>query len=694
VTDRLRAELIPLLPAVVLVALWMIWIPATGGFYPDAWYPSTLGVGALALVTVLLGRKRLPSARAARVALLAFLALVALNYLSILWSASPGSALQASNQLVLYAAVAWTFAILPWTPRAAAALLGAWAIGVAVFCAIGLIQATTASLLDPFFVSERYATPLLYPNATGALAVMGMWPAMIFSSRRELPVWLRAAFLGIAVFLAEFSLLPQSRGALVGLIITTPIALAVASDRLRLLSRMLIIGGGLAISVPRTVAVDDAVNAGHHVAPVLEHAANGMLLTSVGALLIGALLALAENRWGKAVSPQAAHGLDQAPPVKRSRLRLGRGGSFAAAAAVILLLAAATVAAAPRITHYVDTASRRYLSTGSTRIFSTTPEQRVDYARVALHLFVHAPILGVGAGNFGRHYDGLRHFDLHSQYTHNLTLRVMSETGIIGLALFIVVIGAITVGLVARIRANLGLIRACCAAALLVVAYFLVHASFDWLDEYPVLAAPALALPMAALALGQRRVDTEPTPANSRLRVQLARLRSHRLARVGAHVAALAVGAALYVALSGSYLSNRYVERAFATYQQRPTAALNDLRSAEKLNPLSVDPITAEGTISLYLAQPARARAAFVRAIARQNDWYPWLELALLDAEEGRFATASKDLDTAAVLDVDDPLIATARTMIHHHQRIDPIAFNMQLLQGPQAFLFQKQNIK
>ena len=145
-------ESVPLLPAVVLVVLWMIWISASGGYYQDAWYPSTLAVLALAAVTTLLGGRRAPSSRAARVALAAFAALVAFNYLSILWSASSGSALQASNELVLYLAVAWTFAILPWTPRTVAALLGAWAIGIAVFCAVGLLQSTSAPSSNPFFV--------------------------------------------------------------------------------------------------------------------------------------------------------------------------------------------------------------------------------------------------------------------------------------------------------------------------------------------------------------------------------------------------------------------------------------------------------------------------------------------------------------------------------------------------------------
>jgi Flp pilus assembly protein TadD len=109
---------------------------------------------------------------------------------------------------------------------------------------------------------------------------------------------------------------------------------------------------------------------------------------------------------------------------------------------------------------------------------------------------------------------------------------------------------------------------------------------------------------------------------------------------------------------------------------------------------LSSDPITSEGAIAVELGDAARARAAFRHALEIQNDWYPRLEIALLDAEEGSFAVALQELDKAAKLDVDDPLIAQARTMMEHRQRIDPVEFNQGLDQGPQASFFAPQNIK
>src|ERR1019366_2609459 len=111
-------------------------------------------------------------------------------------------------------------------------------------------------------------------------------------------------------------------------------------------------------------------------------------------------------------------------------------------------------------------------------------------------------------------------------------------------------------------------------------------------------------------------------------------------AAAGVAVAAVAI----CLAVGGPYLSTRYTERAFATFRTRPGDAFHDLKLAEKFDPVSVDPITSQGTIALYLGESARAQAAFDRAIRRQDDWYPRLELALLDAQAGRFGGASNEL--------------------------------------------------
>lgn len=675
--------------AAATLALWVVWISASGGYYGDVWYPSTLALGAVLALVVLGARRRLAWQPPLRIALGAFLALVAVNYLSILWAGSRGSALAASNLLVLYALVALLFSALAWTPGLLAGMLGAWALAIAAFCAGGLIQATSAGNLDRFFVEFRYAVPLHYSNATAALAVMGMWPALILAARRELAPWLRALCLPVAVFLAEFALLPQSRAAVVGLLITAPLVFVCSSDRLRLLARMLVVGGGLAVSAPRTVAVDDAVSAGRHVAPVLAQAARTMLLTSLGALVLAFVLVAADSAWERRARRHdgRARGVLRAPArSRRRRLRY----AWVSAGVLVVVGAVAAAPAVHREARTVIRQARHDASTGSTRLLSTTPEERFDYARVALRLFTGAPILGVGAGNFGRRYDALRRFEKHSQYTHDLALRALSETGVVGFALLALVVGALAYGLIAATVRSEGLTRACVVAAVAVAAYFLVHDSLDWLDEFPVLAAPAFAFPVAALALTGESAPTarwRPAPVWEAVRSTPARFAL-------ALIAVLAC-AAVYVSLSAAYLSTRYNERAQATFRANPQRAWADLHRAEKLNPLEPDPLLTEGTIALNLGNTARARSAFSQALAREDDWYPRLELALLDAEGRQFAAAAAELRAAARLDADDPVIAQAAAKVRQRQPIDPVSFNQLLFTaGAQSAIFRPENIK
>jgi hypothetical protein len=662
-------------PAAVIVLLWLVWVGSSGGYAAETWYPCAFVTFSLWVAVLAYGRRVLPYSRAARIGLLAFAALVGLNYLSILWAAAKGSALGASNQLTLYLLVAWIFAVLPWTPRALVAILGTWSLGVCVFCAVTLIDATSAHTLTSFFINGRFSTPMQYSNATGALGVMAMWPALVLSSRRELPFWVRGGFLGVAAFLAGFATLPQSRAALLGLILTGPLALLAAADRTRLAARMAVVGGTLAVCLPRTVSVDNAVSANANVSPVLSHAAVAMLVCAIAALLVGVILGLAEDRWAAPLARRRARSRAARGRPALSPRTIRRG---AAVAALVVVVVGGVVAepAVVRVVHSVVRKGNTDASTGSTRLLSASPEERFDYARAALHLFGGAPVLGIGSGNFGRRYDALRRFVKHSQYTHNLPLRVLSETGLVGALLFILVLVALVAGLVGATRRRNDLGRAGAVIAMCVSGYFLVHSCLDWVDEFPALAAPAIAIPLAAIAAAWGQ---EPALGVERVRRVPGALASPIARRVAAAAGVLAAVAVL-LALSSSYVSLRLVDRAFATFRSNPQGAYRDLSRAHSLNPLDVNPITSEGTIALYLGDTGRASRAFARALRRQDDWYPRVELALIDAQAGRFDAALTQMDAAIRLDVDDPVVDQARADIAAHRRLNPFTVNSQIL--------------
>ena len=355
----------------------------------------------------------------------------------------------------------------------------------------------------------------------------------------------------MAAFLAGFATLPQSRAALLGLILTAPIALLASSDRIRLLARMAVVGGTLAVCLPRTISVDNAVSANGNVSPVLAHAATGMWLCGLAAIVVGLALGLLEDRWAGPLARRRA-GAVAAGRRRRLNPRVVRRG--AVGAALVVVVAAAAVAA-PAVVHVVHTVVRNGktdASTGSTRLLSTSPEERFDYARVALHLFSGAPVLGIGSGNFGRRYDAQRRFVKHSQYTHNLPLRVLSETGLVGVLIFGVLVAALIAGLVMATRRRNDLARAGAVIALCVSGYFLVHSCLDWVDEFPALAAPAIAIPLAAIAAAARPgQDGAPRwrPArDARRRIPDGTARGHRGGRAGGNRGALCAGHLLRVA--------------------------------------------------------------------------------------------------------------------------------------------------
>ncbi len=617
---------------------------------------------------------------------------MALNYLSILWADSGADALMAANKLLLYLVIAWSIALVPWTPARLAWILGLWSLAVAVICGIDLIRAHAASDLGPFFYGSRYATPLLYPNATAALPAMALWPALLLSARREVPPWARIVLFPVATFLAGFAFLPQSRGALVGLVVTTPVVILIAGRRIALIVRILLIGAGLAVTVPRTVSLYQALSNNRPVHPALHHATQGLLITTLAALAVSVVLVLVEQY---VIPRRVADWRPRSP---------SRNGRRVLAGVLVVVLAGGAVAAASPISHAVDSVIKKGntdASTGSNRLLSATPEERFDYVRAAWKLFKTAPILGVGAGNFGRRYDALRKFEKHSQYTHDLGLRVLAETGIVGVLLFLGTIGALIWGIVGAMRRLPGVGRAAAVSTLAMGLYFLVHASVDWMDEFPVLAAPALALALAAgtmrpdpaVAMATDPAGADPEAGASRRPRRLSQLGQRPLGLPGI-AAFLTVDVLLALALAGPYLEIRYEDRAQKIFRDHPSEAYAALRRAADVNPLSPGPMLYEGAIAISLEDDVRARSAFRRAIAREDGWYPRLELGVLLAQNGQFAEALAQVRQAAILDRDDPLVAQAEKLIRARQPIDPLAFNAGFLQGVQADIFRQRSIK
>jgi Flp pilus assembly protein TadD len=167
-----------------------------------------------------------------------------------------------------------------------------------------------------------------------------------------------------------------------------------------------------------------------------------------------------------------------------------------------------------------------------------------------------------------------------------------------------------------------------------------------------------------------------------------------RLARAGSRAAIVTAVAAVCLALGAPYLALFYTDRALATFATQPASAYRDLRRAASLNPLSANALTDEGAIAVNLGNESRARSAFLAALRRENDWYPHLELALLDAHAGHFKPATSEFSSAQALDANDPSLTAARALIAGRKRENPAQFNAVLRGGAEADVFATHVIK
>jgi tetratricopeptide (TPR) repeat protein len=136
----------------------------------------------------------------------------------------------------------------------------------------------------------------------------------------------------------------------------------------------------------------------------------------------------------------------------------------------------------------------------------------------------------------------------------------------------------------------------------------------------------------------------------------------------------------LAASLIAPWIAARQQQRAVATWRSDPAGALADLDHAADANPLSALALLSKGTIAIQLGRAGVARASFRDAIRREDNWLPHFQLALLDADAGRFRAAGREIRRAAELSASDSFVSSAAADIEQHRRLDPVALNRELL--------------
>jgi len=667
VLTRLRAAPITA-PTLLAACVLLAWTPLDGGQPITRWAP-----GAIVLLALLgLALAALPPLRwgelppAVRVATLALAAYTAWSFLSIAWADDGGVALEGADRTLLYLAAFLLFALWPQRPATAAWVLGLWTFGIGAIAVITLVRIGAVADPSTLFDGDRLTEPVGYANAESATWLLAFWPAAAFAASGRIPWFLRGLAAALAVVVLDVALLSQSRGSILALPVCAVLLVAVVPGRLRTIAALIPILGAAAAALPKVLDVGDALDgtgagAVRHAADAADAVTSTVLVLAVAAGVVVALVAAWESF---------------RPPAAATAARVRRGATSLVVAGAVLGAAGGLVAIGDPV-HRIDNAWHSFkggyddnVGSGS-RLTSGLGSNRYDFYRVSLDVFADHPIAGVGADNFFQDYLERGHSNETPRNPHNLALRTLAETGIVGTLLLLT---AFLAALAAGWRAMRGadpLAATVAGGAVLAFLYWVVHGMTDWFWEWAGLGAPAFALLGLACALAPRRVgDAETAPAAVR-----ARTRPAVLVAAGA---VLVLGA---LAIAGPWQAERDIERAGAVFAKRPFESYSRLDRAADLDPLSDRPALIEGSIALRYGDLARARSAFEDALDRNaRGQYATLELGAIASVQGDRPRALTLLVRAVALAPRDGTAREVLAVVREGGTVDVAALNRRIL--------------
>lgn len=468
----------------------------SGGYFPDS--PAVAGVLLVVLLVLratLVDEPFAAFGRPLAIAAIALGLLTSWTLLSGVWSDAPGRALVEYDRALAYLLLLALFGSLVRSSNRLRWLAAGLAGGVLVVATAALATRLFPGefpLSIPTIGAATLTYPVTYANALGILCALGLVLAFFFATSLRQDLWLRVvasasipvlavtiyftdsrgAMIGTAIGLVSYVALGRPRGLLTGVLAAGPPALlALASARSNELLRS---------PDPTTAAAADQ---GHELAAVL-----------LGCAVAAALLRLF-------VAPLDARLAEFRLPAERRRSVL-IGSSTAA---VVVALAVGLALDAPgeladqydRFVQSADAGPRQEVEEG---FFDVSNRGLLDNWRVGLEAFGDAPFSGHGAGTYETIWFERRPPEQSANPVvdgHSLYIEMLSELGVVGFVLLVIVVGSILVGL---LPINRGKDRTLYSALFAVALAWAAHAAVDWDWEMPVVTAPIFALGGAALA--------------------------------------------------------------------------------------------------------------------------------------------------------------------------------------------------
>jgi O-Antigen ligase len=612
-----------IVPALAATVAFLVLAATEAGFYPTAWYAAALFILGLLVATVIaVGLPRsVPKATLAALGL--FAGFTVWSYLSVTWADQQGVAWDGANRTAMYLLIFAIFTLWPMGETGGRLVLGLFGLGMAGIGLVELLRADAAAEPARFFIDLRFAEPAGYINANVALWTLGLFACLFTAASRQTPLALRPLAFGGAGLLAALALMGQSRGWALAAPVALVVFLIVTPGRVRLLGTLAVVALATFLIRGPLLDVHDQVGT-RSLDGLLQDATAATMLAVVGLLLVGLAWALVDRR------VELGHAASR---------RLGR--TVGGAVGVLAVGGAALALAAGEPADRLSTAWDEFKTgtegqgerEGGSR-FSTAGSNRYDFWKTAWELFKEEPVRGIGSENFQVEYLRRGTSTETPRYPHSLAMGVISQTGLVGAVLLV---GTLLAAALAAVWNRAGPVgrRAVAGGAIGVSVYWLLHASVDWLWEFPGLTAPAIAMLGMAGALAPRAAQA--TDAAGVRRVP----------------AAFAAAAAVPLALSFAFpwLAALQVDRATDGWRGDPETALDRLDTAADLNPLSNEAQLTAATIALSAGDTARARTEFAAALDRDPETaYALLELGAMAAERRERATALALLRRALVL--------------------------------------------
>lgn len=546
---------------------------ADGGFYPRPWGWAALGLAVTAVVFAVARHELLVSRRS--LLLLALLCSLGLWIAaSLVWTRSVGAGVFELQRLLVYLTGVGAAALLIRPHTARTLVMGVF-VGTSIAAVWGLVSyLLNRERATDVFQGSFLHSPMGYANAMAIVSVIaGVLALGIFSDSASR---LERTGAGVALVpLASALTLTGSRAAWGALLVGAAITVALMPTRTRTITAwagILLVPAAAVLLLSTTDLTSSRIT--------------GASADRLGDRLLATVVALT----ALAVVPAL---IVVSRPVGNVRRALGERLGVALVVAVLGGILLGLAVRAP------DLAG-----------------DRPTFWRVAIDEFGERPLLGSGAGTYAQVWLERRPVEASVRDAHSIVVEALSELGVVGLFLVLILLGA---PLVWGIRSRH---RPLVPAATGAFGAYVAHASVDWDWEMPAITLAALfcAVALAVTADGERR--------------------RHALGATRRATVVAAGTVAACVALAGFVGASAMENASRALVRGDMRSADHAARRAERWQPWSVEPLLVRGRVALSLGDRGAARVLFAQAARREpNDYRVWLALAA--ATDGDTATSA-----------------------------------------------------